>query len=35
MDDQDVYLPAFVFQDRTIWGLTLRMIQGLLEVLER
>lgn len=35
IDGQKVYLPAYVFQDRTIWGLTFRMIQGLLDVLER
>lgn len=35
IDGQDVFLPAYVFQDRTIWGLTFRMIEGLLEVLDR
>jgi len=28
-------LPAYVYQDRTIWGLTLRMIQSFLEVVGR
>lgn len=35
IDGKEVYLPAYVFRDRTIWGLTLRMIQGLLDVIER
>lgn len=33
VDDHDVYLPAYVFQDRTIWGLTFRMVQSLLDLL--
>ncbi len=35
IDGQIVHLPAYVFEGRTIWGLTYRMVQGLLEVLRR
>jgi hypothetical protein len=28
-------LPAYIYQDRTIWGLTFRMIRGFLEVVGR
>jgi len=35
INGQRMRLPAYVYQDRTIWGLTLRMIQSFLEVVGR
>ncbi len=33
VDGQPMRLPAFIYRDRTIWGLTFRMIRSFLEVL--
>lgn len=33
INGQPMRLPAFIYQDRTIWGLTFRMIRSFLEVL--
>jgi 8-oxo-dGTP pyrophosphatase MutT (NUDIX family) len=35
INGQSMRLPAYIYQDRTIWGLTFRMIRGLLEVVSR
>ena len=35
IDGQPMRLPAYIYRDRTIWGLTLRMIRTFLEVLGR
>ena len=35
IDGQRMRLPAYIYQDRTIWGLTFRMIRSFLEVVER
>lgn len=35
IDGQSMRLPAYIYRDRTIWGLTLRMIHSLLEVASR
>ena len=35
IDGQPMRLPAFIYQDRTIWGLTFRMIRSFLEVLDQ
>jgi len=35
IDGQRMRLPAFIYQDRTIWGLTFRMIRSFLEILDR
>jgi len=32
INGQQMRLPAYIYQDRTIWGLTFRMIRGFLEV---
>ena len=32
IDGQRMRLPAYIYQDRTIWGLTFRMIRSFLEV---
>jgi 8-oxo-dGTP pyrophosphatase MutT (NUDIX family) len=32
INGQPMRLPAYIYQDRTIWGLTFRMIRGFLEV---
>ncbi|MGH7819458.1 MAG: NUDIX hydrolase [Candidatus Binatia bacterium] len=31
--EQRMRLPAFIYEDRTIWGLTFRMLQNLLDVI--
>ncbi|MGH7896913.1 MAG: NUDIX hydrolase [Candidatus Binatia bacterium] len=33
INDLPMRLPAYIYQDRTIWGLTFRMLQNLLEVI--
>jgi 8-oxo-dGTP pyrophosphatase MutT (NUDIX family) len=33
IEGQPMRLPAFIYQDRTIWGLTFRMIRSFLEIL--
>lgn len=35
IDGQPMRLPAYVYRERTIWGLTLRMIRSLLEAANR
>ena len=35
IDGQPMRLPAYIYRDRTIWGLTFRMIRTFLEVLGR
>jgi 8-oxo-dGTP pyrophosphatase MutT (NUDIX family) len=35
IDGQPMRLPAYIYRDRTIWGLTFRMIRSFLEVLGR
>ena len=35
INDLPMRLPAYIYQDRTIWGLTFRMMQSLLEVIGR
>jgi len=35
INGQQMRLPAYIYQDRTIWGLTFRMIRGFLEVVSR
>ena len=35
INGQQMPLPAYIYQDRTIWGLTFRMIRGFLEVVSR
>jgi 8-oxo-dGTP pyrophosphatase MutT (NUDIX family) len=35
VDGQPMRLPAYIYRDRTIWGLTFRMIRSFLEVLGR
>jgi len=35
INGQQMRLPAYIYRDRTIWGLTFRMIRGFLEVLSR
>ena len=32
INGQQMRLPAYIYQDRTIWGLTFRMVRGFLEV---
>ncbi len=32
---QSMHLPAYIYQDRTIWGLTFRMIHAFLDVVGR
>ena len=34
INGQQMRLPAYIYQDRTIWGLTFRMIRGFLEVVK-
>jgi 8-oxo-dGTP pyrophosphatase MutT (NUDIX family) len=33
INDMPMRLPAYIYEDRTIWGLTFRMLQSLLEVI--
>jgi 8-oxo-dGTP pyrophosphatase MutT (NUDIX family) len=35
LDGQELELPAFLYQGHTIWGLTHRILTGLLEILDR
>jgi 8-oxo-dGTP pyrophosphatase MutT (NUDIX family) len=35
INGQQMRLPAYIYQDRTIWGLTFRMIRAFLEVVSR
>jgi 8-oxo-dGTP pyrophosphatase MutT (NUDIX family) len=35
INGQPMRLPAYIYQDRTIWGLTFRMIRGFLEIMSR
>src|SRR5258706_3754204 len=35
IDGQRMRLPAYIYQDRTIWGLTFRMIRSFLEIVDR
>jgi len=35
INGQQMRLPAYIYQDRTIWGLTFRMIRGFFEVVSR
>jgi len=35
INGQPMRLPAYIYQDRTIWGLTFRMIRSFLEVVAR